>query len=127
MQKLIRNSASFYLLLLVLLKVLAVPVICLHYQLNKAYIAANLCENKSKPVMHCNGKCHLRKQLAKTSETSDPQSQKSSTSISVMDYCEAIKNYSFTPDLTVHQTFETWQLSNTAEGHSGNVFHPPIA
>jgi hypothetical protein len=32
---------------------------------NKDYISKNLCENKDKPMLHCNGKCHLRKQLAK--------------------------------------------------------------
>lgn len=34
------------------------------YEINKDYISKNLCENKAKPMMHCNGKCHLHKQLA---------------------------------------------------------------
>lgn len=33
------------------------------YQVNKTYIAKNLCENRNKPKMHCNGKCQLRKKL----------------------------------------------------------------
>jgi len=37
-----------------------------NYYLNKDYIAKNLCENRDKPQMHCNGKCHLCKQLNKT-------------------------------------------------------------
>jgi hypothetical protein len=37
--------------------------IVLDYLLNKKYIASVLCENKNKPQMHCNGKCHMRKQL----------------------------------------------------------------
>lgn len=39
--------------------------ILINYQMNKDYISKNLCENKDKPMLHCNGKCHLRKQLAK--------------------------------------------------------------
>ncbi len=35
------------------------------YELNKDYISKNLCENKAKPMLHCNGKCHLKKELAK--------------------------------------------------------------
>jgi hypothetical protein len=35
-----------------------------NYEINKDYISKNLCENKAKPMMHCNGKCHLHKQLA---------------------------------------------------------------
>ncbi|WP_276133862.1 hypothetical protein [Polluticoccus soli] len=34
------------------------------YVLNKEYIAKNICENRNKPKLHCNGKCHLKKQLA---------------------------------------------------------------
>lgn len=33
------------------------------YELNKTFIARVLCENRDKPAMHCNGKCHLKKQL----------------------------------------------------------------
>lgn len=36
----------------------------LDYQLNKEYIAKNLCVNKGKPQLHCNGKCQLFKKLA---------------------------------------------------------------
>ena len=37
------------------------PVI--HYILHKKYYAEVLCVNKDKPKMHCNGKCHLKKEL----------------------------------------------------------------
>ena len=36
--------------------------------MNKNYIAANLCENKSKPEMKCNGKCYMKKQLKSNDE-----------------------------------------------------------
>jgi hypothetical protein len=42
------------------------PII--NYAINKDYIAAALCENKDKPMMHCNGKCHLAKELKKTAK-----------------------------------------------------------
>ena len=41
---------------------------------NYDYIVTNLCENKSKPELKCNGKCHLTKQLAKASESSSENS-----------------------------------------------------
>src|ERR1700758_1201773 len=40
-------------------------LILVSYSLNKEFIAKNLCENKDKPKMHCNGKCHLKKELQK--------------------------------------------------------------
>ena len=40
----------------------------IEYEINKKYIAEVLCENKDKPEMHCNGKCHLKKQLKKAND-----------------------------------------------------------
>jgi len=40
-------------------------LIVLEYKVNFSYIASVLCENRDKPEMHCNGKCHLKKQLKK--------------------------------------------------------------
>jgi hypothetical protein len=50
-------------------------VIMLEYKINFSYVANVLCENRDKPEMHCNGKCHLRKQLEK-----DQQQERNSTS-----------------------------------------------
>lgn len=36
----------------------------LEYVINYDYIVKELCENKEKPELKCNGKCHLAKQLA---------------------------------------------------------------
>lgn len=76
--------------------------------------------------MHCSGKCHLRKQLAKTSDTSDSQSPKGATSFQLIDFCETIETYSFNSAESVSQNFTSQQIKNTAAGHYGNVFHPPI-
>lgn len=43
-----------------------------YYQINKDYIAKNLCENKNKPQMKCCGKCYLKKQLKKLDENDQP-------------------------------------------------------
>ncbi|MFN0049775.1 MAG: hypothetical protein ACKVOU_11690 [Cytophagales bacterium] len=37
----------------------------INYKINYKYIAGVLCENKAKPKMQCNGKCHLKKELKK--------------------------------------------------------------
>ena len=57
---------------------LCLPVQCMmhtvvvgFYQLNKGYIAKNLCENQDKPELKCCGKCYLRKELKKVDGKSD--------------------------------------------------------
>ncbi|AWL09656.1 hypothetical protein HME7025_01804 [Aquirufa nivalisilvae] len=34
-----------------------------YYQVNRNYIAKNLCENRDKPKLNCNGQCYLAKKL----------------------------------------------------------------
>jgi hypothetical protein len=43
------------------------------YVSNKAYVAKELCVNKKKPQMRCNGKCHLAKQLQQLEEQEKPE------------------------------------------------------
>lgn len=33
------------------------------FTLNQPYLAKNICENRNKPNLHCNGKCFLRKKI----------------------------------------------------------------
>lgn len=46
------------------------------YVANYNYIVKELCVNKQKPQLHCNGKCHLMKELAKASENEKPATGK---------------------------------------------------
>lgn len=46
----------------------------MEYVVNYDYITKVLCVNKAKPQMHCNGKCHLMKELAKAAEAEKPLS-----------------------------------------------------
>ena len=41
----------------------------LEYLINYDYIVSQLCENRDKPVMACNGKCYLGKQVKENQET----------------------------------------------------------
>ena len=50
------------------------------YAVNYDYITKVLCINKSRPEIHCNGKCYLSKQLAKTNDSESSPLQKSKNS-----------------------------------------------
>ncbi|WP_264510993.1 hypothetical protein [Flavobacterium sp. N1719] len=53
------------------------------YFLNYEYIAKVLCENKAKPELKCNGRCHLMKQLAKASETEKSEQKDKKSNVKV--------------------------------------------
>lgn len=55
----------------------------LDYIIQYDYIVNVLCENKEKPQMHCNGKCHLNKALSETT-SSDEQKKEDFKLINVL-------------------------------------------
>jgi len=56
--------AVILLSLVTLLQSFSKWIILTDYEINKEYISKNLCINKSRPKLHCNGKCQLMKKLA---------------------------------------------------------------
>lgn len=52
------------LMALVLTQVFSKWLVVMEYRLNQDFIAKNLCINKARPKMHCNGKCQMMKRLA---------------------------------------------------------------
>lgn len=63
-----KRYIALFLLVLVSIKTLLVPFVYLDFELRKDYILQQLCENRFKPELHCDGKCYLSKQLHKVAE-----------------------------------------------------------
>ncbi len=113
-------------MLLILFQAGSRSIIYLNYFLNKDYVAANLCENKNKPKMSCEGKCHLKKQLDKETkrEATLPSSLKEKqdylTSKNSLTYLQNTTEYFL--DAAVHNT-----ENNTSDYSSPElpIFLPP--
>jgi hypothetical protein len=93
------------------------------FELNKEYIATQLCENKDKPQLHCDGHCYFMKKVKQVQEkekSNERQTQKSlfqevfvKSSSSVVFFSQVV-DIVFTP----YQTLKTTPFS-------GAVFQPP--
>jgi len=60
----------------------------MEYAVNYDYISTVLCINKSKPELHCNGKCYLSKELAKTNDSdSSPLNKTKNSGQKILDIC----------------------------------------
>ena len=66
----------FYSILFTFYMVLRPLVPLVEYAVNYDYIAKVLCINKNRPEIHCNGKCYLSKELAKTNDSESSPFQK---------------------------------------------------
>ncbi|KGO85636.1 hypothetical protein Q765_15615 [Flavobacterium rivuli WB 3.3-2 = DSM 21788] len=98
------------------------------YIINYDYITKVLCVNKAKPMMHCNGKCHLMKELAKTAEQDKPLSQKkSNVAEAEVLFLEPLSSFTFQLFFTQLNTRNTSLYSNLyVHINSDSIFHPPL-
>ncbi|MDB5110875.1 MAG: hypothetical protein JWR67_1989 [Mucilaginibacter sp.] len=53
---------------------------CAGFELNQKYIAENLCVNKARPWLHCNGKCYFMKKIKQAEENEKKQETKDNLS-----------------------------------------------
>src|ERR1700723_1786637 len=70
---------AFLLLIAVISGSFSLLFIYAGFELNQKYIAANLCENRDKPWLHCNGKCYFMKKIKQAEEkekSTENQAQK---------------------------------------------------
>lgn len=70
----LRTLAIFW-IILISIQSFYQGLIYTYYVLNKDYIVAQLCENKAKPELQCDGKCHLKKVLQVSKERNTPEPQ----------------------------------------------------
>jgi hypothetical protein len=101
----------------------------LEYVVNYDYISKVLCENKAKPQMNCNGKCHLMKELAKASENEKPISsdKKNASQEFEILFLEEIQSFRIAPVFLPKQLKFNTNYSNLYfRLNSDPVFRPPI-
>ncbi|MFP9098798.1 hypothetical protein ACLI09_07080 [Flavobacterium sp. RHBU_24] len=118
-----------YLALIVVLLFLARPVVPVaEYIINYDYIANVLCVNKAKPQMHCNGKCHLMKELAKTSGQENPVSsgKKAGHATPEVLFFQPLQSLALTAPVKVVSPKQL-PVYNCLYSRlcTGTVFHPP--
>lgn len=121
----IMKKMIFIVLIALFLKPI-LPVI--DYVVNYEYISKVLCENKDKPKLQCNGKCHLMKELAKAAETENPKSsdKKENTSVQEVLFFKEMNSFSivffgFQPKTKINSSY--LNLYSYLNEHS--EFHPP--
>lgn len=94
-----------------------------NYMANKEFISKNLCENKSKPKMHCNGKCHLMKQLQKQNKKSGNPLSSEKEKLELQFFKDKT-SYTFS-NYSVNTSGKFIYLLGKTNSFNSFVFHPP--
>jgi hypothetical protein len=110
---------------------LAKPILpVLDYWVNYKYIANELCENQDQPELECNGKCHLKKELAKAateeSSTSKDKKQVSKQEIEIL-FCQETFQFESKKTSVVYTETATYYFNNYFHLNSSKIFHPPTS
>lgn len=110
--------------------ILVKPVIpVLEYIVNYDYINKELCINKDKPALKCNGKCHLMKQLAKVSDDEKPISNdkkdNSKQEVEILFYQEVSRIIFFSDFCFINKFTNSFYLNLYRLDATDSIFHPP--
>ena len=122
-----KQCITVFLMLIWLCQLSGRYFVMLDFYLNQAYIAQNLCVNRDKPSMHCNGKCHLSKKL-KEEDRRDQDNPERKDHRSEIFYAawyqqEGIKPVSLSP---VKNYLHPYCIGSPVDQPTG-VFRPPMA
>jgi hypothetical protein len=114
-----------FMLLVMLVHIFSHGFVLLHYKLNYKFISEKLCENRAKPQMNCNGKCHIKKTLK---QLNNPAKEKSSSPIIEFSQYIVMDSYlepSISFNLSVIQYPHIKNERKCIEFHD-SIFHPPL-
>lgn len=73
----LKRSISIFLLLAMISGQFSRVFVYAGFELNKSFIVKELCENRSRPELNCNGKCFLKKKLQAAEEKERKQERES--------------------------------------------------
>ncbi len=120
-----RRVISLFLLIAVLSANFSRLYVYASFGLNQKYIAANLCENRGKPWLHCNGKCYLMKKVKQAEEKEKNDERQTQKSLFQESFFVASAEIKFHAALL--QVILTPYHSNFQTPNIGAIFRPPQA
>ena len=114
--------------LLVFIQPLSKVWIFVSFKINQDYISKNLCENRAKPILKCNGKCQLMKKLKQADKDEEKQTPQTIKEKLEVLYCHNQANFNVSQKLDFEvkkQSFFGYKFKNYSS-YQSTIFRPPI-
>jgi hypothetical protein len=101
-------------------------LIVIGFYANQKYIAATICENRYKPMLHCNGKCILAKKLRQEEKknSQDPE-RKPDIKNEIISSRSFFASHPFVPTSISYKLIP--RVADLPTDHYTEIFHPPSA
>ena len=114
---------AYILLLGFILQSCSKQLIYTDYLVNKDFIASVLCINKNAPEKHCEGKCHLKKQLDQDTKQQEGGSSKSKITMELAFVAPESIVMEITSIQVASQYF--YFQSRMLKSYTNSIFQPP--
>ncbi|RYF75767.1 MAG: hypothetical protein EOO39_06485 [Cytophagaceae bacterium] len=123
-----RQLLTYTLITSLLLQLFSREVIVMSFELNRDFIAKNLCENRNRPQLNCDGKCYLAKKLKAQHDREDRETTERIQNMPVLAlFCTDLFTFTFADasgDATTNVPVSYYQQSPYAAPLHG-IFQPP--
>lgn len=121
----LRQCIAFFLLLAFLASTFSKAFIVVDFYANQDYIAKTLCENRDKPMMHCCGRCQLRKRLVHEDNQDKSNPERRAENKQEVFFCDDHVKAPVVPiPLCSSQSYKPY-LSASPIDRAAGIFHPP--
>jgi hypothetical protein len=100
-------------------------VIVVNFYTNQESIAKTLCENRDKPMMHCCGRCQLRKRLAKQQQEDKDNPQRKADNKNAALFCQEAVSLSAPPAIRFISSAYARLCLRLPVDRASAIFHPP--
>lgn len=107
---------------LIMFNTLRVPFTYLYYQLDPVNFIENLCVNKDKPELQCNGKCHLKK-VSQSAE--DDKTTTNTSNFELLLFHQPLTDFKLVPSITFQKKNYYTYVNLYQFKYKLSCFHPP--
>ena len=119
-----KQLLTILLLSVILMQTCGKLVIFVNYEINKKQITEKYCVNKSKPMAHCNGMCHMIKQLQKEEKQENPPVKSQTEKYEITLFSSVEEDSLSIMYITGDYSYSILQLIKITSPVS-SIFHPP--
>lgn len=126
----VKQCIALSLLGLMLVKAWVIPLLYLDFEIRRNYIVANLCENRNRPQLNCNGKCYLAKRIADAKKQEERQAEKEYMASLIYQVMNVQNEPSFFSEIALsdHPIKRLFNYSAPCQSLLliDDIFHPPL-
>jgi hypothetical protein len=119
----VKRVGTILLLIVFFAQCFAQSFILVKFYVNQSYYQS-ICENKARPMLHCNGKCQLAKRLKQAEKKDQQNSSRHLDNNNNEVICFPASSYNFCCASLLKNHFGHFQDNHTVE-FPVSIFHPP--